>query len=338
MVALGRLERVELRTVWIREDTDFTRWLAQPENLEVLGETLGIDLELEAQEKDVGPFRADILCKNTAEEDSWVVIENQIGKTDHKHLGQLLTYASGLKANTVVWIASEFCDEHRAALNWLNQMANKSVRFFGLQIELWKIGESAPAPRFNIACQPNDWENIVQRTAESLVGSEGSALQSMRLKYWTEFRSYLRDSKSKLRPQKASTNYWFNFGIGNSRAHIGALLINRDKKIGVVLYIPDDIDKRIIKDLLLKKSDIESKMGLALEWSDSSDTKASRVDLSCPVRSFDETNWPEQFSWLKSNLERFDDVFRPLFAKVESTEQHRTERFRDSPAKTSLDF
>lgn len=104
MEKLGRIERVDLRSVWTSEDRGFTPWLAQKENLDVLGETLGIDLELEAQEQFVGPFRADILCKNTAEKDHWVVIENQIEKTDHKHLGQLLTYGSGLKAKTVVWI------------------------------------------------------------------------------------------------------------------------------------------------------------------------------------------------------------------------------------------
>lgn len=121
---LGRISSVDLREVWTSEDRHFTPWLAQPENLELLGQALGIDLQLEAQEKDVGPFRADLLCKNTAEEDSWVVIENQIEKTDHKHLGQLLTYASGLHAKTVVWISSDFSEEHRAAIDWLNRIAN----------------------------------------------------------------------------------------------------------------------------------------------------------------------------------------------------------------------
>jgi hypothetical protein len=110
MEKLGRIERVDLRSVWMSEDKHFTTWLADVENLEILGETLGIELELEAQEKYVGPFRADILCKNTAEKNSWVVIENQIEKTDHKHLGQLLTYAAGLKASTIVWISAQFSE------------------------------------------------------------------------------------------------------------------------------------------------------------------------------------------------------------------------------------
>ena len=147
---LGRLEKVELRDVWETEDRDFTPWLAKEEHLELLGEVIGIELELEAQEKDVGPFRADILCKNTADEsESWVLIENQIEKTDHKHLGQLMPYAAGLQAATIVWVASRFTEEHRAALDWLNKITDDDFKFFGLEVELWKIGNSPAAPKFN---------------------------------------------------------------------------------------------------------------------------------------------------------------------------------------------
>ncbi|MGA7686740.1 MAG: hypothetical protein WCC32_08595 [Terriglobales bacterium] len=212
MEKLGSIERVDLRTIWTTEAEHFTPWLAQPENLEKLGETLGIDLELEAREKDVGPFRADILCKNTAENDSWVVIENQIEKTDHRHLGQLLTYASGLRASTIVWISAEFCEEHRAALDWLNQMANKSARFFGLEIELWRIGDSPAAPRFNVVCKPNDWETTVRQAAETLTAEEGTPSQNLRIKYWTAFRSYLQEHNSKLRPQKPSRDIGITSG------------------------------------------------------------------------------------------------------------------------------
>ena len=123
MTELGRLEPVDLREVWETEDQHFTPWLAQEDNLAFLGKKIGIDLELEAQEKNVGLFRADILCRDTTT-DSWVLIENQLNTTDHKHLGQLLTYASGLKAVTIVWIAKTFTDEHRATLDWLNDITD----------------------------------------------------------------------------------------------------------------------------------------------------------------------------------------------------------------------
>ena len=126
---LGRLERVELRRIWSSESSDFTPWLAREDNLRLLGETVGIELELEAQEKTVGPFRADILCKDTAT-DSWVLIENQLERTDHSHLGQLLTYAAGISAVTVVWVAERFTEEHRAALDWLNERTAERINFF----------------------------------------------------------------------------------------------------------------------------------------------------------------------------------------------------------------
>src|ERR1044071_9814117 len=137
--SLGRLEKVYLRVVWINESDDFTPWLAAEANIEILGDAIGMELEVEAQEQSVGPFRADILCKDTAN-GNWVLIENQLERTDHTHLAQLLTYAAGLKAVTIVWIANLFTEEHRAALDWLNEITDSRFNFFGLEIELWKIG------------------------------------------------------------------------------------------------------------------------------------------------------------------------------------------------------
>jgi hypothetical protein len=318
MEKLGRIESVDLRSIWTSEDKHFTPWLAQPENLEILGETLGIELELEAQEKDVGPFRADILCKNTAEKDSWVVIENQIEKTDHKHLGQLLTYASGLKASTIVWISAEFCEEHRAAINWLNQLTDKSVRFFGLEVELWKIGDSPAAPRFNVVCQPNDWENTVRHAAKTLTDDEATPSQNLRIKYWSAFRTYLHEEKSKLRPQKPSRDHWYSFGIGTSRAHTAALIITRESRIAVELSINSEDAKNIFNDLFSQKEGIEKVIGAPLEWREMPDKKASRIVLFNSVDPYDEATWPQQFVWLRNNLEKFDLAFRPLLASKAS--------------------
>src|SRR5688572_6347136 len=138
---LGRLERVNLREAWTNEAYDFTPWLALPENLRLLSDVVGIELEVEAVEKNVGPFIADILCKDTLT-DGWVLIENQLEKTDRRHLGQVLTYAAGLKAQTIVWIANPFTDEHRAAVDWLNEITDDHLKFFGLEVELWRIGSS----------------------------------------------------------------------------------------------------------------------------------------------------------------------------------------------------
>jgi hypothetical protein len=314
---LGRIERVNLRSIWTSEDKHFTPWLAERENLELLGEALGMELELEAQEKYVGPFRADILCKNTAEQDSWVIIENQIEKTDHKHLGQLITYASGLRASTVVWISEEFCEEHRAALDWLNQMADKSARFLGLEVELWKIGNSPAAPRFKVVCKPNDWETTVRRAAETLTDDEATPSQNLRIRYWTAFRTFLQERKSKLRPQKPARDHWYSFSIGTSRAHTAALLITRDNKIGVELTINSEDAKSLFSELLTQKESIETTIGNPLDWREMPEKKASRVCLFKPADPYDESNWPEQFAWLQNALEKFDEAFRPAFSRME---------------------
>jgi hypothetical protein len=198
---LGRLEKVELRGVWTSEARDFTPWLAQEENLALLGEVLEIELELESQETNVGPFRADILCKDTAT-GHWVLIENQIERTDHNHLGQLLTYAAGLKAVTIVWISAQFTDEHRAALDWLNEVTNSDVNFFGLEIELWKIGDSAIAPKFNVVSKPNEWFSTISLPPTP---TETSQLQ---LEFWTQFHDFMKSRESPLRLQKQ----WHSIG------------------------------------------------------------------------------------------------------------------------------
>src|SRR6266567_3924265 len=193
---LGRLEKIDdLRTAWISESGGFTPWLATPENLKLLGEAVGIDLEFEAQEKEVGPFRADILCKNTLDS-SWVLIENQLERTDHTHLGQLLTYAAGLETVTIIWIAKRFADEHRATLDWLNEITNERFGFFGLEVELWKIGDSPMAAKFNVVARPNDWIQTVQTSARTAQGI--SETKRIQLEFWTDFKQYM-DENGKIR-------------------------------------------------------------------------------------------------------------------------------------------
>ena len=185
---ISTLEPVDLRTVWADEAQHFTPWLARSENLARLEEALDLQLEPRGTEQAVGSFSADILCRRLdggSDEESWVVIENQYGRTNHDHLGKLLTYAAGLNARTVVWIAEEFRDEHRAALDLLNASTTEEYAYFGVEIELLKIDSSLPAPRFNIVAQPNDWAKTVRPPPSDGELSEGKQLQ---LQFWTEFQ------------------------------------------------------------------------------------------------------------------------------------------------------
>ena len=166
---LATIQRVDLRGVWSSEAADFTPWLA--ENIGKLGEALGMELEVEAQEAPVGGFALDILARDP-ENNRQVVIENQLGATDHTHLGQLLTYAAGFDANVIVWIARNFRDEHRGALDLLNRRTGEDTEFFGIEVELWRIDDSRPAPNFKLVATPNEWRKQTVQTIRHCVGRE----------------------------------------------------------------------------------------------------------------------------------------------------------------------
>lgn len=318
-VTLGRLEKVDLREVWKTEAIDFTPWLAQDQNIEQLGSTIGIDLEVEAQEKNVGPFRADILCKDTLT-DHWVLIENQLERTDHTHLGQLLTYAAGLNAVTIVWIAERFTDEHRATLDWLNEITDGRFNFFGLEVELWRIGDSPLAPKFNIASKPNDWTNTIGR-ATSQIQSEGlTETKQLQLEYWTAFREYVSEHSKVIKSQKPSPQHWTSFAIGRSYFHMSALVNTWEKKIGVVLALTGTDAKPHFRLLYADREAIEKEIGCDLEWRENPEKKESAIWLRTDMDPTRVESWPQQHNWLLKKLELFRAAFGPRVMRLDASE------------------
>ena len=305
---LGQLRKVELRDVWKSEAQDFTPWLAEEDNLALLGDTIGLDLELEAIEKDVGPFRADILCKDTSN-DSWVLVENQVERTDHTHLGQILTYAVGLNTVTIVWIAKRFTDEHRAALDWLNEITGDDISFFGLEVELWRIADSPIAPKFNVVSKPNEW-------TKGKTGSKGAAeqqltpIKALQLKFWTAFRAYVLDNSSTVRPQRARACHWMNSSIGTSKAHPHVLVDTHKKRISIRLKIHPGEERLAIYNLLLQdKSAIETEIGCPLDWEKMPTKKSSYISLRKNTDPTKDSNWPDQHQWMLKYLEKFRTTF-----------------------------
>lgn len=307
---LGRLERIELREIWSTEDKHFTPWLAGEANIALLGETLGFDLEVEAQEKEVGPFRADILCKDTAD-DSWVLVENQLERTDHKHLGQLLTYASGLQAATIIWVAAKFTDEHRSTLDWLNQITDEKFRFFGLEVELWRIGDSIAAPKFNVISQPNEWSRSVGNAAKRIEHGELSPTRLMQQAFWTELCAALA-TRGTWKSRKPQPQAWMSFSIGRSGMHLGTLTNTRDNWIGVELYLAGDDCDAHFHLLASDKEAIENELGLDIEWRELPNSRSCKIiykRTNAPLS--EEKSWPEYINWMVATLEKFDRVFRP---------------------------
>jgi len=311
---LGKLENVNLREYWKSESHDFTPWLASDENIKLLGEAIGIELEVEAQEKNVGPFKADILCKDTTT-DKWVLIENQLEPTDHSHLGQILTYAAGLNAPTIVWIAQDFTAEHRATIDWLNEITDEGYNFFGIQIELWRIGQSEPAPRFNVVAKPNDWSKTVEAAVRQGELTEG---RQKRLKFWTAFKEYMV-ANSKIRCQKPAPQQWMNHSIGRSGFGLASIVSTWDSQtsrfgsgeLRVELSMGDANADAYFEQLKSNQADITKEIGETLTWHNPPDTRTRKIYVRCSADVDDESKWPEYQVWLRGKLEAFYRVFAP---------------------------
>ncbi len=304
----GHLESVDLREAWTSEDKDFTPWLAEPENLEILGEALGFDLKLESVERYIGSFRADIVCKD-ADTDNIVLIENQLEKTDHVHLGQLLTYAAGLQALTVVWVARIFQDEHRAAIDWLNEITHDKFCFFGLEIELWRIGDSLPAPKFNIVCMPNDWSRSV---APAVGGSEPSEKSLKQLEYWTVLQGVLDGTDGPVTGnRKARAKNWMDYGVGRTNFNLAANLNSLERSARVYLNINGENARQYLARLEEQKETIEEEIGYPLKWGAQKPGSRAKI-IACYLDRVDlnnESDWPRQHEWLARHLNDMHRVF-----------------------------
>ena len=203
-MALSALKKVNLREEWKNEAMDFTNWLAQDENLQLLSDEIGIDISLVQTEASVGKFSVDILAEeeNTGRK---VVIENQLEATYHDHLGKIITYASGFDAEIVIWIVKDVRDEHKQAVDWLNEHTDDKINIFAIRMELWQIGDSPYAPKFQIISKPNDWAKAIKK---STIRSELSDLRLMQLEFWNQFKVFAASKQPSQRLRKAYPQHW----------------------------------------------------------------------------------------------------------------------------------
>ena len=319
MQTLQQLKPVEIGDVWNHEATDFTPWLAEADNISLLSEALGIELKVEGTEQYVGPFKADILCRNLDDhEQRRVVIENQLGQSDHSHLGQLLTYTAGLEAFTNVWIARKIRDEHRAALDWLNEFTKNGVDFFGVELELWRIGDSAPAPRFNVVCRPNTWSETVAAIASTAESKGLSTTQQTYLEYWTAFNSKLEQRDTPLRVTKVHPQNWHSFSVGKADFGLEASITSQYSRLRVQFYIGGPDRKAYFSDLQAIQQETEPPIDEPLEWYESSKYCYARIDKE--GSNIDDRNqWNEQHDWLIEHLEALFNTFVPHLNKLTTT-------------------
>lgn len=311
MPNLERLESLDPRSHWPNEATDFTPWVSSPEGLELIGEALNLELETltSSSEVPVGNFLADVVCVDTGgSDDSLVLIENQLAPTDHRHVGQVLTYAAGLDAVTIIWIASEFRDEHTAVIEWLNRITNDRYRFFGLEVNLVRIGNCGPAATFSVVAKPNTWSRGVKRTAES--GRHINESGRIHRKFWTSFIENTRFDDRIPQPDP-----WFNVGIRARHGHISASRMVRSRSLRVGIMLPSDKRDHYLLALQSQRDEIANELGAQVDFVRKPRTNS--VVVTVDKNPLNESDWPAQVAWFQDMLERFDRVFRPRMQAID---------------------
>lgn len=287
---LGKLEQItDLRSIWKHEANDFTPWLAKEENLAALSDAIGIELVLEEQESNVGDFSVDLFATEEGTGRK-VVIENQLEETNHDHLGKIITYASGKDAEVIIWIVRKARDEHKKAIEWLNQHTDDSSAFFLIEIEVWKKGNSEPAPKFNIVERPNDW-------AKAMKNVSITNTQSRQMQFWQYFVDRWENNSNfahTFRKRKAHPQNWYDLSIGSSEYHLCMEVHFQKNDINAGLYIPDN--KNIYNSLLDNKKEIEDFLGASVEWRNAK--KASRFLISKNLDINNPDKWDEACDWL----------------------------------------
>lgn len=306
---LSKLVRVSLREAWKHEANDFTPWLAETDNLNALADALGVsELVLVATEHWVGDFKLDILCTDGDEQ---VIIENQLEKTNHAHLGQLIAYAAGVGAKKVIWIAESFRPEHSAALEFLNDNTTDDLNFFAVEVELWRIGDSPLAPKFEVVVKPNEWMKSGRENVRA--ASSTTPTKQLQQKFWLALIDKLSTSAPNIRPQKPRPQHWLNNSIGRSGFGLNITANTRDERLGIELWIPGTDAKKHFINLVAQKQAIEQQLGFELDWQELPDALACRVATWYPNAPIEDANrWGEYLGWLSQRLVIMDKVLRPI--------------------------
>ncbi len=305
VINLGQLKEIkDLRRVWPHEALDFTPWLAEEENLMMLSDAVGLEITVDETESSVGDFNVDIYATETGT-DRKIIIENQLEDTNHDHLGKLITYASGKAADIVIWIVKRAREEHRAAIEWLNNHTDENIAFFLLEIKLYQIGDSDIAVKFETIEKPNDWTKEIKRQTSS------SPTLQARYDYWVAFNEYAFNNAAFAKVfsrRKASTDHWMSLSVGSSACHIDLSQVRKDNNITVEWYVTDD--KELYRKFYSHKTDIESDMGMPLDWRELPEKKASRILVIHDADFDNKDKWPEQFDWAMDTAMKMKKAFR----------------------------
>ena len=310
---LGTLEEVLLREIWPHEASNFTNWLAQEENIELLSNELNMDIEVIDTEVPAGKYRLDILARSS--DDETIVIENQLEHTNHDHLGKIITYASGLDATAIIAIVEDVEEEHRQAVNWLNEHLDDTINIFLCKLRLFRIGDSPAAPKFQVICEPNNWSKAVKKVNNN----NDSEMDMIKLEYWTKIAKYIREHPEiHLKERKPLKRNYYNIKLSNvkkSLAHL-SLKINTQKK-HLLTQIWIENNNELFEYLFTNKETIEEELGFELFWRNKENNKSSTIGIRRNIDSIKKDNWDEYIKWHIDMGEKFNNVFAPIIKEFE---------------------
>jgi hypothetical protein len=302
---LGRVSSVDVRHIWPHEERDFTPWLL--EHSKVLEQALGIDIELHHREERIGDFSLDIIGRDLSS-DAPLIIENQLEPSDHRHLGQLLTYASGSDAGTIVWIARSFSEPHRSALDWLNAHTSDGIRFFGIEIRAIRVDDSRPAPVLEVVARPNDWERRVASSTKPL-----SPKMELYREFWDRYLAIAR-AKGWTTARTPQAQSWIAQPSGLSGVLISAAF-TRQGLASEIYFDVGDADRNLnrFERLQEQREAFEAAYGRTLEWQDLPEKKACRVVEYLPdVAIEDHQDWTDHLEWLTDRHARLRSALLEL--------------------------
>lgn len=304
-MTIGKLIEVDIRDLWEHEQYDFSNWLSKSENIEELNNIVGLSLTDIEKEAYVGAYRCDLVAIDEPT-DTKVIIENQLEDSNHDHLGKIITYASGLDAEVIIWIVKNAREEHRSAIEWLNNNMVKDINFFLIELRAYRIGDSLPAPKFEIVEQPNDF---IKSTKSTKPDRDMNRSQAERLNFWTNFNDVVINKGRPFNTRKASIDHWYDVSIGTSEAHISITLVNKSGHIGVELYINDN--KKTYDELYIEREAIVKQLPFSLDWQRLDSRKASRIITKIDGLNFDsQANYPELIDEVISRVILMRKVFK----------------------------
>ena len=290
---IGKLNEVDIRNLWKHEQYDFSEWLSQSENIKLLDDVLGLTLTDITKEAYVGSYRCDIFAKDESSGIK-VIIENQLEASNHDHLGKIITYASGLDAEVIVWIVKQAKEEHRSAIEWLNNNTNSNVNFFLIELHAYTIENSIPAPFFEVIEKPNEFIKNSKMNGEQ---DNLNKSQSERLEFWNRFNEILIDRGKPFNVRKATTDHWYDVALGTSEAHVSINLVNKDSVVCIDLYIKKDI--------------IECDLGFKPIWDRLDNVKASRIKYNIKGLNYDNhSNYDELMNKVIDTAVKMRDTFK----------------------------